>query len=202
MRPAITVRGISFFLNWFYTRTCGAWRPHVWLCHALLVFSLHYVGPYGRMAHIDNNSRAITDVIWNVERNFIDEIACFIAQSCPFHANLWQYVLPIIVLCDTSAEISTCSLFLSLLFSLQWYNLLLRYSVGWYYDDRSFSLLGRALLPIDYVACCIPVLVGRVIGIVHVHAEVSMKFWSTFFALSSLQHIAVRKSQRLSDDVT
>jgi len=39
------------------------------------------------------------------------------------------------------------------------------------------SLLGRAMLPIDYVACCIPLLVGRVIGSVRVRAEASMKMW-------------------------
>ena len=38
MRPVITARGISSSGNWFCTRTCGAGRPHVWLCHALLVF--------------------------------------------------------------------------------------------------------------------------------------------------------------------
>ena len=37
MRPAITARGISSSWNWFCTRTCGAGRPHVWLCHARLV---------------------------------------------------------------------------------------------------------------------------------------------------------------------
>ena len=26
------------YLNWLYTRNCGAGRPHVWLCHAFLVF--------------------------------------------------------------------------------------------------------------------------------------------------------------------
>jgi len=38
MRPAITARGISSCWNWFCTRTCGAGRPHFWLCHARLVF--------------------------------------------------------------------------------------------------------------------------------------------------------------------
>ena len=37
MRPVITARVISSSWNWFCTRTCGAGRPHVWLCHALLV---------------------------------------------------------------------------------------------------------------------------------------------------------------------
>ena len=37
MRPAIAARGISSSWNWFCTRTCGAGRPHVWLCHARLV---------------------------------------------------------------------------------------------------------------------------------------------------------------------
>jgi len=40
MRPAITARGISSSWNWFCTRTCGAGRPHVWLCHARLVLYL------------------------------------------------------------------------------------------------------------------------------------------------------------------
>jgi len=37
MRPAITARRISSSWNWFCTRTWGAGRPHVWLCHAPLV---------------------------------------------------------------------------------------------------------------------------------------------------------------------
>ena len=37
MQPAITARGISSSWNWFCTRTWGAGRPHVWLCHARLV---------------------------------------------------------------------------------------------------------------------------------------------------------------------
>ena len=40
MRPAITARAISSSWNWFCTRTCGAGRPHVWLCHARLVLVL------------------------------------------------------------------------------------------------------------------------------------------------------------------
>ena len=37
MRLTITARGNSSSWNWFCTMTCGAGRPHVWLCHALLV---------------------------------------------------------------------------------------------------------------------------------------------------------------------
>jgi len=43
MRPAITARGISSSWNWFCTRIGGAGRPHVWLCHAHLVYSAMYV---------------------------------------------------------------------------------------------------------------------------------------------------------------
>jgi len=42
MRPAIIARRISSSWNWFCTRTCGAGRPHVWLCHARLVIFWTY----------------------------------------------------------------------------------------------------------------------------------------------------------------
>jgi len=50
MRPDITARRISSSWNWFCTRTCGAGRPHVWLCHAPLVFVLfrHAFSEYPR----------------------------------------------------------------------------------------------------------------------------------------------------------
>jgi len=42
-------------------------------------------------------------------------------------------------------------------------------------DDMIMVMVPSVVLPIDYVACCTPVLVGRVIGSVRVRAEVSMK---------------------------
>jgi len=73
MRPAITARGISSSWNWFCTRTCGAGRPQVWLCHARLVClwtNVHHVSCKSFGKDIPTSMEVIEAQTLNFKANF------------------------------------------------------------------------------------------------------------------------------------